>query len=1277
MATLDEWEQRLRSQMGAIELIGELDLAPEEVQEIGRLIAVLIRSQGPPSAIRNLEQRYPATLAAFLVFQGGNSYHSDEKGDFWPGVCQAVGIPYAPSYTMELGQAFERICDQFRLTHEFSGHRYVSAILGHGGIPARSLPDFFEHLLQPSITKPELATFSTTDLIQEWLTGSAQYHVDKPILRFLEHGGKVAEDFVERCRQMARAWMKEGEFPTADELGLPVALVDAYHEWVTQSGLVRSEAHSGLRLKKPVIALDPWGLGVYVVLPEQQIPAAQSLAESWWEVEADGAIDRIPVDARRVGMDLKTRIAHAILRRPAPEYKVWFYRRAEEADRMLREWVYAGVSDAHPFLVFDPATGRLMPQPKCLPARPLWILCSPDATLQSDPISQSLIREELPRLPWDWHPWRGYGLDLQGISALKLSAIHGQALIPVMEAPAAPTAELVNAEQLGSLDDPVPIFAGVPPTLRIYIPEEDLAGGRLTRWRLELNHEWNADPERSLRARLSELDDLIVRRDGCIELSLAHPNFLGPAPVGQYRIRLRGPLGRNADLRFRVAPKLYLTGHEGLYLPEPEKGAPIALLLIETDAQSQIELLEDAPDFRVELLSCDAQARCYQVTVPRDRADAPLRLVRHVPSGRHAYIPLRIPIRRLRWLLILKPEQVAQVTWQSQPSAINLAELEQSPSPCLMLELPVSESSQVVARLRFLDVNGDAIAELEAPRPTGSRSWRRFDLRSVRDALRESPSPAVQVVLKVEGLPEHDPLILTVLTLRRSITVERTSINLRQLDDDQYLAVSWEPEIPLRDRCIRLWSQTRPWTEPLLLPIPDSAKGSQAFPIQADTLPAGHYLVEFLVHDPWLPETTPARPEPTAPHVVTVTIGSLEERLACLEAARWENGDVFSCACESAFLWRALGDTARAEASLQACWQGLDTASLPQMMALARKFQDLPTGKAFWIKLYRTEQIRQVFAAYSNGDLPESVVAEYLAYLPPLTKLAPQAVEALLEAPDARVQLAAARHLIEQDNIAGIRAAFAWEASGRLSRQDLDELLSLNLPLATDYAISHLPPEESLRLLQTSDQRDLQLALAASLVRCDCGEGVLAVARLYERKAISAPQAVAALGINPRFAARSLHSLWEQLPGKAIRELLDKLLDAHPAAIPVIQAGVWVHCHLGWAQIACVETGDGQRIESLLPDRADQGVRFTVTFHPGPDAIKALIDPSRQQILLLGVNRVYQCLKCHQYIAVRYEKITGEHDKTKHEGVHPSFRPLESPISLVGRLEFRHRPPAS
>jgi hypothetical protein len=1284
MATLDEWEHWLSSQMGAIELIGELDLAPEQIQEIGRLIASFICSREPQLAMRSLEQRYPATLATFLVFQGGNSYHSNEKGDFWPGVCEAAGIPYAPSYTMELGQAFKRICARFGLPHECAGHRYVGAILGHGGIPARCLPDFFEHMLQPSITKPELAALPTADLIQEWLTSSTQYYVDRPILRFLEYGGKVAEDFVERCRQMARAWADEKEFPTADELGLPAALVDAYHEWMTQSGLARAEKRSGLRLKKPAIVLDPWGQGVHVVLPEQQIPAAQSLAESWWEVEANGTTEKIPVNTRRVDVGLETRITCAPLRGPAPEYKVRFYYQAQEVDtEMLREWVFEGVSATHPFLVFDPTTGRLMPQPNRLPARPLWILCPPDAMLQSNPTGQALIQERLPQLPWDWHTWRGYRLNLQGINTLSLSSSFGQVSLPIIKRPPGLTAELVNGAQLDSLEDQVPIFVGAPPTLRIYMQGEEPPGGRPERWHLEFNHEWEADPKRAFKSRLSELHDLMVRWNGCIELPLSHPRLLGPAPVGQYRIRLRGPLGRNADLRFRVAPKLYLTGHEGLYLPKPDKGAPTALLLIETDAQSQIELLEDAPDFRVELLSCDAQVRCYQVAVPPDRAEAPLRLVRPLPSGRRAYLPLHIPIRRLRWLLILKPEQVAQATWQSHPSTISLAELEQSSSPYLMLELPVPENSRVAAWLRFLDVNGGLIAELEAPGPSGSRSWRRFDLRAVRDALRVSQSPAIQVVLQVQGLPEHGPLTLTVLTIRRSIAIQRASITLHQLDGAQLLEVSWEPEIPLRNRFIRLWSQTRPWTEPLLLPIPDSAKGSYAFSIQADALPAGRYLVEFLVHDPWLPETTPARPEPTAPHVVTVTIGSLEERLARLEAARRENGDVFSCACESAFLWRTLGETARAEASLQACWECRSAASLPQMMALARQFRDLPTGKAFRIGLYRTEQIREILTACYNYRLPESLVAEYFADLPPLAELEPQAIEALLDAPDERVQLAAARHLIEQGKEAGVAAALAWAEQGKLSQESFRQLMGLNTELASRYVlarmeqrVAQLPDESCVELAQATESEYLRLAALRCLIRRGKADGIQLTLALQARHLLDTSTALQLLELQPELTARVISS---EPARTAIPEVVEGFMTNHPDLLPSIRVGAWVRCTLGWGEIRFIRSLGGQPLLFAPKEVAANGIVLGVRLHLADGFSDSTIQMGRSATTIRTGPRLYICAKCESYVARNFETVVGRHYLPVHGSSREQkfrFLPSGLVVNQAEPLEFSDRQPS-
>lgn len=1275
MVSLEEWERRLCLKLTRVDLIGELDLEPDQVKAIGRLLADSVRRYGHRSAaIEQVAKNYPATFAAFIVFQGAQTYHSASKGDFWPGICDELCLPYDPNITSTLGQAFESVCRRFGLSYNFPGHRHVAAILGHGGIPARSLPDFFEYMLQPSVNKPELAALSTPELILEWLTSSAQYHVDKPILRFLEYGGKVAEDFVERCRQMARAWVEEGEVPAADELGLPATLVDAYREWVTQSCLARPAARGGLRLKKPAIVLDPWGLGIHVMLPEQQLPAGQSLADSWWEVEADGTIDTIPVDARRMDVDLKTHLAHAPLRGPAPAYRIRFYRRVGQANaELLREWIYEGVTPAHPFLAFNPQTGGLMPQPKRLPAQLLWILCPPDGTLQPDLPAPSVIREELPSLPWDWHAWRGYGLDLQGVRELKLSSSRGQATIYVVEAQAAPVAELVNAAQLDLLDDLVPFYVGAPPTLRIRTAAGDVSESRLERWRLELNHEWEADPKCDFRARLSELGGLVVQRDGCIELPLSHPRLLGARPVGQYRIRVRGPLGSSVDLRFRIAPRLFLTGHEDFYLPEPGKRAPIAHLLVETDTQSRIEFLQNEPEFHLQELTCDEQTHCYEVSVPPQRADAPLRLVHQVRDGRSAYIPMRIPIRRLRWLLILQPNQIAQPAWQSDPSTINLAELEQSLSPCLLLELPIPAGSDVTTRLRFVGTADELIAEMEAPRPSDPARLRRFDLRSVRDALRTSSSPAIRAELQVNGLPSRDPLTLTILTIRRSIAVDRAAVVLQEHDGERYVEVAWEPEIPLRWRQIRLWCQTRPWAEPITVPVPDSARGKYAFSVEADALPAGRYLIEFLVSDPWLPETAPIRPQSDAPNVKPVVIGSLEERLAELEATRRGGGDVFACTCESVFLWEALGQIDRAAESLNRCWEYRHAAtSLRQMMALAHAFQGQPTGKAFMMKLYATEQINQVLATYRDGELPETVLGEYLSGLPPFRKLAPAAVEALLEAPDARVQLAAARYLIEQSNSAGIKAALAWEASGRLSRQDLDELLGLNLPLAMKFIALYLSPEESIRLLQTSGSRDVQLAVATNLIRCEHPEGVLAVLRLCERRTVSDAQAVKVLGANPRFAARFLS---EQSSNKVAASLLAQLLDAHPGSIPLVQAGIWVGCNLGWAQVDHIEASDGQRIGSLPLERIGDGVRMAVTFHLGADAIKAFIDTTHNRIELVGVNRVYQCLKCNRYIAVRYEKITNEHDRVAHEGVQPSFKPLTSPVPLVGHLEFRYKPP--
>lgn len=1271
MDKLFAWEKRLFPRIIAVDLIGELDLSLEETREIGRLIAAVIGSHGPQEATRLLAKRYSSAFAAYLVFQGGYSY---DHGDFWDGVCTEVGLPNEAKYTAAWGHAFEEICSNFGLTHTFAGHRYVGAILGHGGIPTLSLPDFFEHMLQPSISKPELAVLAAPDLIKEWLSGSAHYAVDKPILRFLEYGGKVAADFVERCQRMAWEYANEGEIPTADEVGLPAALVNAYRTWVNRPSHVLAITRTGLRLKKPGIALDPWGMGVHVVLPEEQIASTQSLASMWWEIDIDGNVDTVQVDARRVDMDLKTRATFAVIRKAASKYRVRLCRQLELGiPELLREWNYDGVEPTHPFLMFDPDTGILIQQPKRLPARALWILCPPNSQLKSDSASTSLIEEKFPQLPWEWQTWRGFQINLQGVSSFKLllgSITHS---LPVIEIQEHPTAELVNASRLDGLADAVPLFIGSPPTLRMYAGDHDSTDFRPDRWRFELTHEWNAEPECSAKSNLSDLAGLIQRQNGFIELPLANSRFLGASPVGQYRIRLQGPLGRNADLRFRVTPRLSLTGHDNLYLPAPGKGPPQVQLHVTTDARGQIEPLEIDAGLLVEKQAGDARTQHFQVTVAPERVDAPLRLAYHTSPGQLVFVPLRVPIHRVRWTLILSPDQLAHPTWQSSPSSLNLAQLEQSESPFLMLELPVADNSSVAAQLCFFDIAGKVIAELPAPQPKGPGYLRRFDLRSVRDALRDSQSPAIRAELQIEGLPEHDLQALNVLTLKRNIEIERATADLRQINGEHHLEFTWTPEIRLRWRHIRLWPQTRPWVEPLSFAVPDAAHNLASFAVAADTVPPGRYLVEFAMFDPWVPVLTTDRPHPDATNVASVDIGSLEERLAQLGLRPYTNHEEFACACERVFLWQALGRHDQVSASLQECWTHLNIASLPQMMVMAREFEATPTGKAINIRLYHTDQIRKVISAYRSGELPDSLLASYFARLPPLTRLGPLAIEALLEAPDARHQLAAARHLIEHGDVTGIKAALVWEKSGQLSRQGLDELMSTNIPLAVNFIGSQLPPDECTRLLKTSENPEFQLAMARNLIRDKQSEGVAVVVGLHERRKILGAQVVETLSQDLRFAARILA---EKPEDKATANILMELLDRYPNAIPIVRPGAWVGCSLGWAQIDQIVASDGKLVAAFAPDNIEPGLRLQVTFNPGPYAIKASIDTSNRLISLQGLSTVYQCAKCNQYIAARVNLVVSEHNRMAHGGLGPSYRPVQSPIPLSGRLGFRHKPPS-
>ena len=146
MKTAVEWEISLSEKIAYVELLGELNLSSEETHDLGQAIAQLVRRNGQKSAVSILGNNYPTCLAVYLVFKGVSGY---ESGDYWSAVGEETGLTSVPVH-QEMGQAFEHFLREngLPLFDDLQGHRYVTPILLHGGIPDTSLRDYFTHFLQ-------------------------------------------------------------------------------------------------------------------------------------------------------------------------------------------------------------------------------------------------------------------------------------------------------------------------------------------------------------------------------------------------------------------------------------------------------------------------------------------------------------------------------------------------------------------------------------------------------------------------------------------------------------------------------------------------------------------------------------------------------------------------------------------------------------------------------------------------------------------------------------------------------------------------------------------------------------------------------------------------------------------------------------------------------------------------------------------------------------------------------------------------------------------------
>ena len=345
---------------------------------------------------------------------------------------------------------------------------------------------------------------------------------------------------------------------------------------------------------------------------------------------------------------------------------------------------------------------------------------------------------------------------------------------------------------------------------------------------------------------------------------------------------MRGPLGRDAYLPFRIIPHLEVTGHDVLHLPDPTTGPAPVSLMVSTDPEVMVHRKagENGCQVQSDQRPTDHQ-RIHHVEVAPDTTVAKLILTTELPSGDVVELPLRVPIRRLRWGLISTQGSLGIIEWAGRLVRRPREAIMQAEVPQLVVEVPTSvRDSDMELTLSLLDTDGTELQQAQPEGARGSRRIWRFDLRAFRDTVRDARSPTLRFALTLAGLPrESRERSFPLLDLITDLVVEQINVESYLAGNCWMLELTWREVVRLRHREVRFWPLWRPWQPPVKRPDSDEANGSCLITIPYTDLRPGKYRVEFAVVDPWAPPVVPRRPPQGTLNTAEMELGTQSDRL--------------------------------------------------------------------------------------------------------------------------------------------------------------------------------------------------------------------------------------------------------------------------------------------------------------------------------------------------------------------------------------------------------------
>lgn len=1271
MAQLAAWEKRLAPYFTSrLRIIGEIPLSETDLDELAVVIKHYIRQSNLRKATDFITQNCPLT---FLTLLAHFSAYNDQQG-YWNNLAEKVGTELN-LHVIGWHREFVRLA-QARGLKTFSiddtPNFYVMSIRYHGGIPTHSLPDFFERMVKPAVSKEGLREQATKDALKHLL--EHVLFVDSPVLDFLRNSGELGEAFFEQCCTLYRhAMQSHGEIlPRSEVPDLPEYIFSNFERWY------EGKEDSRFHWQKPWMKIARFAedSAVHLVLPGQVIPMELTRQHLEWQIDWRGRVEPEKLDCRiaRQRQDIMTIEDAYSLPEPVPLITISLaandLKTGEES--ILRRWSlpFMPGGDAASLVAFQ-ENERKVASEESVPAGLVYLLKPRTSELIVEGRGQK--EETYGALTGAWADFHIEAWDLSEAISILLSCDGNPKgmVIPVQRELAQPVIEGGHRFQFQE-DENELLFTSALPKLKIPIRAGMAPEVALNDWKVHLQSRWEAAPFVDVYINLDRrLADITIENERAY---FPLEKVLTRQAAGTYDIHVEGPRGIKEDLRLRAWPKLLVIDHN-LDLPAFEDSRkPMSFYLkLQEGASCEAQAGSDG-------LLIEPDPKGWKITVPVGVRQAALNLLTLAEGDGMVRLPVSIPMPRLFWGFS-EERNGYKVSFAQQLIHRSLDQFLQAGSSSLHVEMAGLRDMREKLTCRLVEYGDEekVLQETKFTRSDIRPDWLSVSLGQFNTTLRFITTTC-RFELAYQKDYQSEPICYPLLEINRELAI--SEVKLEPLGEVSWL-LKWQEEPILRNRRVMICPVWKPWEKALEIKIPNNRKSELRLKDLA--LPATRYAFYFYILPDWEEEQT-RPPNGGKSHIIDMI--EPQARIDSLQVVDGTANQLFQAAIEKACIQDSLGNMESRDICISEAAPHLlhltDVNILVGCLQWIKAREIKAHIKSYFLKsMFRPELVKPILEKYEQSDPglqeflqmtidADSIYAESAKMI--LARVDdPQAISSclkqLVKRKDHELPQIITK-MVEQARLSKGDAVYLLSETPEAIRWMVEKLCELPVTPATNNLIADLLPmiyedekenpsncllNAIARVMFLVKDKEMLVAYLTTLIKAEHPNSFAFILQARENNLISEEVFSELLTMQP---AEALAFLREQAEREDLLHWITWLEDRFPAVAGIYLASMEIMTPFGSATVEKIENLDGTMLFKAHQD--DENFILYVTSGEGRDQFKVKIDFHSNVLTFAGNPVIWGCGHC-EFIHPIQEAVNA-HCRNEHREERTILRKITSTL---------------